>query len=158
MPAKAPSAKYIERARAFAEAVDIGTEIAKAEPDIAWQDWEALFRTPALEPKPAFAKLASLAYLEDAFFTYWNEASGAHVERFWFALAERGLPFQRKELVRDVLARGRIRGDIEYQAVVDSLVVLQQLGRIDANEAKQLGEMLAAFEQRVTGGKRRRSG
>jgi hypothetical protein len=147
MPAKRPSAKYLARATAFAEAVDIGLTIAKAGPDIAWQDWEELFKRPAIEPEPVFATLKSLAYLEDAFFTYWNEASGEHVERFWERVAKRGLPFERKHLVREVLARGRIRTEMEYQAIVDCLVMLQPLGRITDAEADRLGKMMSRFEQ-----------
>jgi hypothetical protein len=149
MQAKAPGAKYLARARALAEAIDVGTVIAKAESDVAWQEWEALFRTPALTPEPAFATLKSLTYLEDAFFTYWNEASGAHVERFWQQVAERGLPFQRKELVREVLARGRIRNEMEYQTIVDSWLIQQQLGRISEAEAQRLSGILEKFEQRA---------
>lgn len=149
MPVKKPNAKYLARANAFAEAIDIGAAIAKTVPHVGSKDWEGLFKTPALAPEPAFATLKSLAYLEDAFFTYWNEASGAHIERFWQQVAERGLPFQRKELVRDVLARGRIRSEMEYQTIVDSWLILQQLGRLSAAEAQCLSDMLAAFERRA---------
>jgi hypothetical protein len=149
MQAKAPSAKYLARAQAFAEAIDIGTLIAKAEPSVAWQEWEALFKSPAISPEPAFASLKSLAYLEDAFFTHWNEASGAYVEHFWQQVAERGLPFQRRELVRDVLTRGRIRNEMEYQTIVDSWLILQQSGRISEAEAQRLSSMMEKFEQRA---------
>jgi len=158
MPPKKPSTKYLARAAAFAEAVDLGTEIAKTVPEIASEDWNTFFKVPALAPEPAFATLKSLAYLENAFFTYWNEASGEHVERFWQRVAERGLPFQREDLVREVLSRGRIRTEIEYQTIVDAWVILQQTGKLSQAEAEELSGMMQQFEQRAKGPKRTRSG
>ena len=158
MPPKKPSAKYLARAAAFAEAIDIGLAIAKSTPDREWADrWIDLCRTPALNPEPAFATLKSLAYLEEAFFTSWNEASGEHVERFWQQVAERGLPFQRKDLVREVLSRGRIRTEMEYQTIVDAWVILQQIGKVSQAEADSLSKMMEQFEQRAKGPKRTRS-
>lgn len=102
----------------------------------------------ALEPEPAFANLKSLAFLEDAFFTFWNESTGAHVRRFWHSIAERGLPFERKDIVGDVLLRGRIRTRIEYDHVTDGLVVLRQEGKISATEQRRLSAMLDEYEAR----------
>ena len=158
MPSKTPSAKYLARAAAFSEAIDVGTAIAQAVPGVAWEDWETLYKAPALAPEPVFATLKSLAYLEGAFFTYWNEASGEHVERFWQHVAERGLPFQRRDLVREALSRGRIKTDMEYQAIVDAWVVLQQIGKLSQAEAESLSKMVEQFEQRAKSSKRTRSG
>lgn len=152
MTPRAPSATYLARARALADAIDVGVELSAALP-VAHRDalvtaalaWKEM----ALAPRPGFATTRSLAFLEQAFFEHWNHASGAHVERFWQALAERGLPFARKDLVRDVLARGRIKNEVEYEAVTDAMVVQRQLGRISAAEEETLGEMLAAFEKRA---------
>jgi len=150
MPTKQPSAKYLARAAAFAEAVDIGLAIAGTlSEDISATQWEDTYRNPALAPEPPFANLRSLAYLEDAFFTYWNEASGEHIERFWQLLAERDLPFERKDIVRGVLSRGRINSDIEYQQVVDALVIQEEMGKISRAEAEKLSAMLGRFERRA---------
>ena len=158
MPPKKPSAKYLARAAAFAEAIDIGTAIAKAVPGVAWENWETLYKTSALAPEPAFATLKSLAYLEDAFFTYWNETSGEHIERFWQRVTERDLPFQRRDLVREVLSRGRIRTEMEYQTIVDAWVILQQIGKVSQTEAESLSKMMEQFEQHAKAPKRTRSG
>jgi hypothetical protein len=106
-------------------------------------------RKSALESEPPFANLRSLAYAEEAIFTEWNENVGPDVERFWQLIAERGLPFERRDIIRAILNRGRIRNDIEYQAVTDAMVILEQIGRISADEAQKLSDMLAAFEKRA---------
>lgn len=145
------------RATAFAEAIDLGVAIARTLPEEVWRDWATLYRKPAVQPEPPFANLKSLAYLEDAFLTYWNEASGEHIERFWQCVAERGLPFQRKDLAREILARGRIRTEMEYQTLVDSVVILQQAARITPADAERLSGMMAEFEQRARSPKQNRS-
>src|SRR5688500_15679197 len=102
MKPKEPSAKYLARARALADAIDLSIGIYAALP-AAEQDammTAALeHKKMALAPEPPFANLRSLAYLEDAFLTYWNEANGEHIERFWRLVAERRLPFQRKDVI-----------------------------------------------------------
>lgn len=139
------------RARAFAEAVDLGVALRATLTGPEWSDGkhELWVKEQALAPEPPFANVRSLAYLEDDFFTYWNESSGEHVEQFWQRVAERGLPFQRKDTVRDVLTRGHIRTEVEYHTITDSLVVLQQTGKISAAEVDKLGEMLRQFENRA---------
>jgi hypothetical protein len=108
----------------------------------------------ALEPELPFANLRSLAYLEDAFFTYWNEASGPHVELFWQRVEALGLPFQRRDAVREVLRRGSINNAIEHQAITDALVIRQQIGTLSPAEAKRLSKMLGAFEARAAARRR----
>jgi hypothetical protein len=103
---------------------------------------------------PVNANLRGLAQLEDIFFTSWNEGSGEDVERFWQLVAERGLPFERKDIVRDALDRGRINNEMEYQTVTDSIVIQQQMGKITAAEAERLDKMLGQFGERAN---RRRS-
>jgi hypothetical protein len=162
---KPPGAKYMARAQALAEAIDIGMPLfrpmteaeretvlnpASNEAQIASNRAFCLdIRQKALSPEPPFATLRSLAYLEEAFFTAWNEGLGEHVEQFWQRIAERGLPFERRDLIREILTRRRIRNDIEYQAVTDALVVLQHIGKITDREVAQLAEMLEAFEKRA---------
>jgi hypothetical protein len=150
MNTKGPSAKYLARARALAEAIDLGIDLyaaLPAEEGTSLSKASLEQKAMALSPEPAFANLRSLAYLEEAFFTYWNEAGGQHIDRFWQLVAERKLPFQRKDIVREVLRRGRIDSDIEYQATSDSIVIQQQTGKILPAEADRLSNMLARFDK-----------
>lgn len=147
-----PSAEYMARARALAEAVDIAVKVRGTLQDEFADDallfWRVQVKEKALAPEPPFANLESLADLEDALFTYWNEANGEHVERFWQLVAERGLPFQRRDVVREVLKRGHIKDDVERQHVTDGLVILRQTGKISREEANRLSMMLKQFEER----------
>ena len=151
---RAKSAKYLGRARAFVEAVDIAVELRATPPskDQHLFDWYVFLRTGATPPyrDPVNANLRGLAALESIFFTEWNEGSGEVVERFWQLVADRGLPFARKDIVRDVLARGRINSEAEYHAVTDSIVIHQQMGRLSPAEADKLDKMLAQFAQRAS--------
>ena len=155
---KPKSAKYLARASAFAEAVDLAVAIRSAPP---WEDRGMVehflwCKERAVPPynDPVNANLRGLAQLEDIFFTSWNEESGEDVERFWQLVAERGLPFERKDIVRDALNRGRINNEMEYQTVTDSIVIQQQMGKITAAEAERLDKMLGQFGERAN---RRRS-
>jgi hypothetical protein len=185
MASRGPSTKYLARARALAEAIDITIQLRLPNSaalrtgleafsiDRLFKEIEAhhaitMKRQPteeeetryllsnylwtkksALEPEPPFANLRSLAYAEEAIFTEWNENVGPDVERFWQLIAERELPFERRDIIREILNRGRIRNDIEYQAVTDAMVISEQIGRISADEAQKLSDMLAAFEKRA---------
>ena len=150
MNPKGPSAKYLARARALAEAIDLSIGLYAALPahERGSMMKASLERNRmVLAPEPPFANLRSLAYLEDEFLTYWNEASGEHIERFWQLVAERDLPFRRKDVVREALSRGRINNDIEYQTITDSIVIQQQIGKISRAEADRLSKMLGQFEK-----------
>ena len=160
MKPKGPSAKYLVRTRALAEAMDLAIGLYAASPAHerdSMVEFALERKKMVLAPEPPFANLRSLAYLEDEFLTYWNEASGEHVERFWQLVAERGLPFQRKDVVRTVLCRGRINSDSEYQTITDSLVIQQQIGTISRTEADRLSKMLGQFEQRSAARRRPRA-
>ena len=117
-----PSAKYVERARDLTRAIDVGAAVLAGRPQerdmVAFGEElkELMGRPPQT--------VAGLKYLESAFFTYWNEASGPHIDRFWELVAAEGLPFTRRNVLADVLARGRINNAAEHELVVDSLVVL----------------------------------
>ncbi|MDZ5494239.1 MULTISPECIES: hypothetical protein [Micromonospora] len=91
--------------------------------------------------------VASLRYLESAFLTYWNEATGRHVDQFWELVAVESLPFTRRNVLADVLARGRINNGAEHEVVVDSLVGAEQEGTITAEQAARLSDMVGRYER-----------
>src|SRR5262249_6542883 len=110
-----PSAKYLARAKALAAAVDVA---ASARGGKAWQ-LELATKQIALHPDPGLARLSSLAHLETPFFTYWNEGTGRDVDAFWREIARRKLPFHRRDVVRESLARGKISNRSDYDTVID---------------------------------------
>jgi hypothetical protein len=137
-PTTSPSKAYVTRANALSEAVQIAVEIG---PRGARRFHEAT-RAMALHPELGFATTSSLASLETAFFTYWNEAHGAHVEKFWREIARRRLPFRQRHVIREVLARGRITNRGDYDTVKD-LISDEQL---TAEQRRRLDSMLGAYE------------
>jgi hypothetical protein len=153
-PNDARTAKYKERVVALLAAIDVGTEIQSRSWDpeyTAEQRAEivgqlAQLRAMVANPEQPFRNLKSLRYLEDAFFTYWNEANGLHVEEFWARLGTLGSPFVRQDHLRDVLAAGRITNRHQYDAVQDNLVLWEQLRRISSEEARVLSTLLGRFE------------
>jgi len=63
-------------------------------------------------------------------------------------VAANGLPYERKDVLGDILARGRIRSSAEHEVAVDSLVAAQQEGRINEDQAATLSAMIGRYEQR----------
>jgi len=109
-----------------------------------------LWRDMALKPRPAFANLKSLAYLESAYFTYWNETPyEAHVKMFWKQVASEGLPFKRRDLIRELLERGRIKSDFEYEYAKDLIPGHRQLGILTDAEEIRIAEMIEAYENQA---------
>lgn len=133
-----PSAKYLERAAAVAAAA----EIAIACGPRAMARHHASTKAMALAPELGFATLSSLASLETALFTYWNEASGPKVDAFWAEVARHKLPFRRRDVVADVLEAGRITSRGDYETVTD----LIGEARLSARDRNRLSAMLGAYE------------
>ena len=140
------SAKYLQRAEMFAKAVDIGADLLHGTPHA---DHLIKFgrQVKDLAQRPS-QTLAGLRQLEAAFFTYWNETSGPHVDRFWRLVAESDLPYTRTDVIGDVLQRGRIRSITEYEVVVDALVGAQQVGTISSEQAALLSDLIGRYEHR----------
>ncbi|GAB3183229.1 hypothetical protein FHX75_111716 [Micromonospora palomenae] len=145
-----PSAKYVERAGQLTRAIDIGARVLADRPqdrnivDFGEELKELMKRPPQT--------VAGLRYLESAFLTYWNEATGRHVDQFWELVAAESLPFTRRNVLADVLARGRINNAAEHEAVVDSLVGAEQEGTIAAEQAVRLSDMVGRYERRGSRG------
>jgi hypothetical protein len=141
-----PSAKYLQRAEMFVKAVDIAADVLPGAPqaDHLIQFGQQLKDLAQRPPQT----LAGLRHLEAAFFTYWNETSGPHVNRFWQLIADNDLPYARTDVIGDVLKRGRIRTITEYEVVVDSIVVAQQVGTITSEQAALLSDLIGRFEHR----------
>jgi hypothetical protein len=146
--------KYMERAKMLLEAMEIS--------DKAFQESITLddntkrmvlhghneMKKLALNPPEGFATIRSLAYLEDAFLTHWNEASGPDVEKFWNEIAKRSINYKRRDILKEILKKKKINNDMELAVVIDNLVVAQQTGKITNSEAELLNEYILKFEER----------
>jgi hypothetical protein len=151
-----PSAKYWQRAEMFVRAIDIASDVqggtkhasALAEFDREVKEMVLGQRRPG--NVTGTMTLAALRSLENAFFTRFNEGSGPEVDEFWRRVAASGLPYERKDVLGDILSRGQIRSSAEYEVAVDSVVVAQQVGRINEDQAAALSAMIGRYEQRQT--------
>jgi hypothetical protein len=142
---RGPSRRYRERAAALAAAIDVGAELAPAAVAASAATW----RRMAVEPTIGHDTMAGLAALEEAFFTYWNEADGEHVEVFWRRIAERGLPFTRVDPIRAMIERGGIRTAIERDALVALVAERRAQGTLRDEEAAAVARAVADFAARA---------
>lgn len=145
---------YQERAEMLAKAVDIAESVIKESSTLSEDvkshmlQWEQQVKQMALNPKKQFKRVASIKYLENDFLTYWNEATGPDVEEFWSMVARSGIVYKRKDVLGAILKRGKIKDIHEYEYLTDSLVVEQQTGRINRDQANELSRFLEEFERR----------
>lgn len=141
---------YDDRVELLCAIVQIAEDVIKAAKGMSQKDKrsEIAFgiQVTDLAKDQQSRSTGGLAQLQSDFLVRWNEAVGPEVEEFWKRIKERGLPIERKDVVSDVLARKRIKNRHEYETIVDSLVVLQQIGKISAAQAQALDKMLADFE------------
>jgi hypothetical protein len=147
---------YQERAVRLAKTIDIAEKVIIDSKSLDkktrthFLKWGREIKHIVLNPEPQFKKVASLKYLEDDFLIYWNEADGEDIEKFWTELYKNGIDFERKDTLRAVLKRKRIKDIHEYDNVIDNIVVAEQIGRIDKNQVKELNQLIEEFEQRQT--------
>jgi hypothetical protein len=147
---------YETESKRLAKAIDIAVEaFTKVCPEnftpenqdhfiktyLGWKD-------SCLNPDRKFKNLASLKYDIESVFTYFQEGTGPTVEYFWKKIAESELDYTRENRLKKILDRGKIKGRIEFEYVIDMFVVAQQNGMISRDEAVQLSDMLKTFEQR----------
>jgi len=104
------------------------------------------WKDSVLNSERKFRTLASLKYDIEGVFTYFLEGRGEAVEYFWQQLNQENLGYIREDKLRKILDRGKIRGRVEYELAVDSIVAAQQEGRITAKEAEELSRMIGIFE------------
>jgi hypothetical protein len=148
---------YKDRAERLARTVDIAELVIKTSDTLSEDtksrklQWGQQIKQMALNPEPQFKRVASIKYLENDFLTYWNEASGPEVEKFWTTLNKSGIDFERKDMLNVILKRGRIKDIHEYDYVVDSILVAEQTGKINSDQVVMLNGFLGAFEQRNAG-------
>lgn len=145
---------YQEEANKLSIAIDIAIEAFKLEcpPDFNKDDQEHIiscytdWKEKCLNPEPQFKNLTSLKYSINDVFTYFQEGKGKTVEYFWKRIKEEGLDYKRENKLKKILNRGKIRGQIEYDYVIDMIVVAEQVGLTTKEETVVLSKMLGEFE------------
>jgi hypothetical protein len=149
--------KYDEQAHRLAKAIDIAAEVVRESTDFndqlkkAMLDFGKAEKRLILFPEQRFRKIASLKQTESDFFTFWNEASGRDVEKFWTRILESNLGFVRRDTFHDVLKRRKIKNRSEFDVITDNIVVYQQTGRISQEQVIELNKYLGEFEKKKGG-------
>ena len=145
---------YDAEANKIARAIDIAIESIVTYPPLGFKEthikhflevyrgWKVL----ALNPQPEFRKISSLKYLINNVMTFFQESSGDAVELFWKNIESEKLEIVREDKLRKILDRGKIRGRIEYEIAVDSIVAAEQIGRITREQASKLSELIGNYE------------
>jgi hypothetical protein len=152
-----PSRKdYVTEANRLAKAIDIAIESFRQYPLEGWSSASvehvvnvySEWKYSALNPAPEYRKVASLNLRIQGALTIFQEGTGQAVDYFWKRIAAEELSYERVDRLRKVLDRGKIKGHLEYEQVTDSFIAAQQEGRITAEEASGLAEMIGDFEKR----------
>lgn len=147
---------YDFEANRIARAIDIAIESIITHPPPGFKESDIKqfvdvyldSKTRALNPEPKFRKIASLKYLINDVLIFFQESSGEAVELFWKNIQSESLGIAREDKLRKILDRGKIKGRIEYETAVDSIVAAQQIGRITGEEAAKLSELIGNYELR----------
>lgn len=148
---------YQERAERLSKAVDIAVKIVNES-----EQFGDDFKTPminfcnqlkqmALNPEPQFKKVASIKYLENDFLTYWNESTDKEVDKFWIEIHKNGIDFEKKDTIKTVLKRGKIKDINEFYNIIGNIVIAEQIGWIDQEQIIELNRMIGDFENRNKG-------
>lgn len=145
---------YDERAKQLVRTIEIAKEVINTSPSFP-NDLKSHIlnfgiecKRLALNPEPQFRKVESLKFLENDYLTYWNESDGEHIEQFWKQVYHAEIDFERKDTIRIVLKRGRIKDIHEFDNITDNLVAAEQIGRINSEQAELLSNYLGEFELR----------
>jgi len=147
---------YNVEAEKVARAIDIAIESFSKTPPTEFKEADVNqfvkvykdYKDKTLNPLPQFKNYTSLKYIINDILTFFQESKGETVEVFWEKLIEENLGFKREDKLRKLLDRGKIKGQIEYDLAIDSIVAAEEEGRITKEEASLLGELIGEFEFR----------
>jgi len=150
--ARAPNAAFLARASALLHAEEIALSIITGSERRT--DWEkqahralSLFAVESIR-RGHVRSVAALKDIEVALLTEWHESSGPETAAFWRRVEAAGLPYVKRDILGEILQRGKITSREHYDFVTDSIVILEQEGTIDAAQATRLAQMLGAYEKR----------
>jgi hypothetical protein len=138
---------YKAESEKLAKAIDIALDAFHKyypEQDIikGYEMWKGM----ALNPEPQYNRLASLDYLIEYVFAYFQEGHGEVVEYFWKRIRQERLDYKRVNKLQEILEQGKIKSRIQYEYVQDIFVVAQQEGMISQADADLLAQMLEKYE------------
>ena len=146
---------YDDEAKLLSRAIDLAIESVKKLPPKGFDDNHINhfvstyldYKNKVLNPEPKYKNSKSLAYIENAILTYFQEGTGDAVHFFWKTVNDQNLGFKRKNKLDKILKRQKIKNQIEYDFVIDVLIPYQQEGLLSEADAQKLNQMIARFEK-----------
>lgn len=147
---------YQTEAVRLSKAIDIAVEAFQKNPPKGMSDYQienlvkfySECKENALNPEPEYKSLASLKYIIQDVFTFFNEASGTAVEYFWNKIEEEQLAYERTNHLANIFERGKIKGRTEYEFAVDIIVLYEQEGKISSEQVSDLVRMIGEYENK----------
>lgn len=88
----------------------------------------------------------SLDHTESDLLAAWNESSGADAAAFWKRVKQAGLAYKPRDVLREILERGKIRKRVEYDLLADTMEERAQEGSITQDERARLRAMMNQYE------------
>jgi hypothetical protein len=151
-----PRKNYQQEAEKLAKAIKVAIETFEKFKSFGLTDLQfkqlvegyTNYERMVLNPEPQYRRLQSLQFLIEAVFTTFQEGKGEAIEYFWQRLKEERLDYTRENKLEIILNRGRIKGRIEYEYVIDMLIVAQQENLISAQQALRLNEIIGIYENK----------
>ena len=102
----------------------------------------------ALEPP---ISTRGLDQIESDLLLAWNESSGADATAFWKRVETAGMPYRQRDVLREILERGKIRNRVEYDVLADTMEERAQEGAITQDERGRLRAMMNQYEAKPGG-------
>jgi len=93
----------------------------------------------------------SLDQLESDLLLAWNESTGPDANAFWKRLEEASLPYLRRDVLREILERRKIRNRVEYDLLADTMEERAENGSITQDERGRLRAMMNQYEAKLEG-------
>jgi hypothetical protein len=146
-----PSAQYEEKASQLLNAIKIHEDVVRESKDLTAAQKKLVLDGLASDRKHIVNSesktMEALRYIEGAVVQPFNEMTGPDADKFWQRIAEARLDFQRRDVVREILERNRIKDRVEYEIVIDTEDALLDAGKITAAEAKKLQALVDRYER-----------
>lgn len=147
---------YDDKAKKVVAAIEVAVNSFKSIPPKDWDektiqhvvkthlDWKEV----VLNPLPQYKNMTSLRILESDVLTFFQEGSGETVDYFWLQIKDKGIDYKRENKLAKILRKKKIKTEIEYNFVIDTIVPYQQEGIIDSYEVDLLNKLLLEYEQK----------
>lgn len=147
---------YREKADNLSEVINIAIEVLQEHPPKGFDKThlEQFINTyldsknNALNPQPQYKNSASLKYIENDVFTYFQEGFGKAVNLFWEKIKQQELPYKRVNKISKILKRNKIKNQLEYDFIIDVMIPYQKEGLIDNDDIISLNKMISNFEKK----------